>query len=332
MRRVRKMPGTGAGRGVSSLLAMRAASSRPAVAGRVARIGATGVASALTLTLGVGLAYVAGEAAADVARVPTAPSLPAAHVAMAAPAEPPGPTFLANLVVLAPRALAGDTGALQRLLQPASWRASSAFQASAPYQASASATGSDVDCLTAAVYYEARGEPQAGQEAVAQVVLNRVRNPAFPKSVCGVVYQGVGTRTCQFSFACTDVMRRPLEAQAWDRARTVAQHALSGYVMPTVGRAVSYHTIALGNLWAGTMVEVARVGQHVFYGFLGHASDPVADAPPAVAPPLAANATEPAPASNAAAPSPAQQTVATQPAASPSAAAPPAQAPSPPAA
>jgi hypothetical protein len=80
-----------------------------------------------------------------------------------------------------------------------------------------------LQCLTAAVYYEARSEGQEGQRAVAQVVLNRVRHPAFPKSVCGVVYQGSQRRTgCQFSFTCDGSLRARREAGAWARARQVA--------------------------------------------------------------------------------------------------------------
>jgi hypothetical protein len=127
----------------------------------------------------------------------------------------------------------------------------------------------DLDCLTAAVYYEARGEVVAGQAAVAQVVLNRVRNPAFPKTVCGVVYQGAGTGSCQFSFACNGAMVRERETGAWDRARGVAARALAGYVMHDVGRATHFHVASLGEIWGGQMIRVAQVGEHVFYGFGG---------------------------------------------------------------
>ncbi len=98
-----------------------------------------------------------------------------------------------------------------------------------------------VDCLAAAVYYEARGEPLAGQAAVAQVVLNRTRGSGFPKSVCGVIYQGAGAGHCQFSFVCGAVMARPREPSAWARAHAVALRALSGYVMSAVGGATAFH-------------------------------------------------------------------------------------------
>ncbi len=129
----------------------------------------------------------------------------------------------------------------------------------------------ELDCLSAAVYYEARGEGSAGQAAVAQVVLNRVRHPAFPKTVCGVVYQGAQSRTCQFSFACDGSMRRPKEAVAWRRAQDVAARALGGYVEAMVGDATHFHVARLGGLWGGGMLKVAQVGSHVFYRFAGRA-------------------------------------------------------------
>ena len=94
----------------------------------------------------------------------------------------------------------------------------------------------DLDCLTQAVYYEARGEGQAGMQAVAQVILNRVRSSAFPNTVCGVIFQGAGRRTgCQFSFACDGSMRGRREGGAWERSRRVAARALDGYVYAPVG-------------------------------------------------------------------------------------------------
>lgn len=127
------------------------------------------------------------------------------------------------------------------------------------------AVAHDIDCLTAAVYYEARGETREGQAAVAQVVLNRVRDPGFPKSVCGVVYQGLASHACQFSFACDGSVARRRESGAWVRARSVAGRALGGYVMPAVGGATHFHVADLGEIWGGQLVRVAQIGQHVFY-------------------------------------------------------------------
>jgi spore germination cell wall hydrolase CwlJ-like protein len=127
----------------------------------------------------------------------------------------------------------------------------------------------ELDCLAAAVYYEARGEGKAGQAAVAQVVLNRMRHPAFPHSVCGVVFQGAQGHACQFSFACDGSMHRGKETTAWRNARAVAARALGGYVMAAVGAAVSFHTTGVTPGWS--MTRVAQVGSHVFYRFGGHA-------------------------------------------------------------
>src|SRR3546814_14176438 len=76
-----------------------------------------------------------------------------------------------------------------------------------------------------------------GQQAVAQVVLNRVRNPAFPNSVCGTVYEGSSRSTgCQFTFTCDGSLTARREPAAWERARQVAQMALAGFVYAPVGR------------------------------------------------------------------------------------------------
>ncbi|ESQ87858.1 hypothetical protein ABENE_16590 [Asticcacaulis benevestitus DSM 16100 = ATCC BAA-896] len=132
------------------------------------------------------------------------------------------------------------------------------------------ATRSDSDCLTQAVYYEARGEGTDGMRAVAQVILNRVRHPAYPKSICGVVYQGATQRiSCQFSFVCNGAMGAPVETSAWRRAKKVSEAALAGYVMPSVGTSTSFHTTGVKPGWSGTMERVAQIGTHIFYQFRG---------------------------------------------------------------
>lgn len=129
-----------------------------------------------------------------------------------------------------------------------------------------------VDCLTAAVYYEARSETRDGQRAVAQVVLNRVRDRAFPASVCGVVYQGGARRDgrgigCQFSFACDGSTGRPVDGAAWQRARVVAEAALAGAVYAPIGAATYYHTDAVHPWWAPSLARVGQIGAHIFYGW-----------------------------------------------------------------
>ncbi|MEG3172834.1 cell wall hydrolase [Sphingomonas sp. ZB1N12] len=126
------------------------------------------------------------------------------------------------------------------------------------------------ECLTAAVYYEARSQSVEGQRAVAQVVLNRVRDRAFPNSVCGVVYQGAERRTgCQFSFTCDGSMNRARELGAWDRARAVAAAALGGSVFAPVGAATSFHTTSILPWWASSLARITTVGAHVFYRWQG---------------------------------------------------------------
>jgi len=128
----------------------------------------------------------------------------------------------------------------------------------------------DLECLTQAVYYEARGEGRDGMKAVAQVVLNRVRHPAFPKSVCSVVFQGAGRRTgCQFSFTCDGSMRGRVNRAAWNRARDIASSALSGSVYARVGNATHFHTTGVSPQWRNSLVRVSQVGDHLFYRFGG---------------------------------------------------------------
>jgi hypothetical protein len=145
------------------------------------------------------------------------------------------------------------------------------LQASGPDRARA------LNCLTQAVYYEAAREPELGQEAVAQVVLNRVRHPAYPKSVCGVVYQGAARATgCQFTFTCDGSMRFAPQPALWRRAQDVATRALAGYVDKQVGSATHYHAQYVAPYWAPTLVKMTQVGQHIFYRWTGPWGEPPA--------------------------------------------------------
>ena len=130
-------------------------------------------------------------------------------------------------------------------------------------------TGEDrfraLHCLTTAIYYEAATEPDAGQRAVAQVVLNRVAHPQWPNSVCGVVFQGSERPGCQFSFACDGSMARAPARMWWQRARAVAERALAGEVYAPVGLATYYHTGAVNPVWAARMNFVGTIGAHLFY-------------------------------------------------------------------
>jgi len=125
-------------------------------------------------------------------------------------------------------------------------------------------------CLTQAAYYEAGGNGSDAQAAVAQVVLNRVREADFPKSVCGVVYQGSERDTgCQFTFTCDGALARPLDKAAWTGAQKVAARALSGYVVKTVGPSTYYHADYVFPTWAPTLDKIAKVGPHIFYSVAG---------------------------------------------------------------
>jgi spore germination cell wall hydrolase CwlJ-like protein len=132
----------------------------------------------------------------------------------------------------------------------------------------------DLTCLADAVYYEARGESADGQAAVAQVVLNRLHNPSFPKSICGVVFQGAHLHACQFSFACDGALHRRREPAAWVRARTIAGRALDGSVMSAVGNATHFHVVGIQTGWGPKLMQVARIGLHVFYSFSGYSGPP----------------------------------------------------------
>lgn len=124
------------------------------------------------------------------------------------------------------------------------------------------------DCLTTAVYFEARGESAKGQKAVAEVVLARTRVPGRPKNICGVVYQGSTRRTgCQFSFTCDGISDRVRNRDAWSQAMRIATNVMrtGGKVNPVAGGATFYHADYVSPGWATRMVKVAEIGQHKFY-------------------------------------------------------------------
>jgi spore germination cell wall hydrolase CwlJ-like protein len=136
----------------------------------------------------------------------------------------------------------------------------------------ASAFSSDEQqCLATGIYFEARGESLKGQAAVAQVILNRVRNPAYPKTICGVVYQNEDWHNgCQFSFACDRVKDRVNSPEHWQIARQVAMAVTSGKIwLPQIGSATHYHAVYVHPKWASTMEKVGRIGMHVFYRTFG---------------------------------------------------------------
>lgn len=134
-----------------------------------------------------------------------------------------------------------------------------------------------LQCLTTAIYYEAASEPDAGQRAVAQVVLNRVRHPAFPSTICGVVFQGSDKSVCQFSFACDGALNRGVPSvSAWNRAARTAAAALSGGVFGPVGMATHYHTYAVTPAWNRSLVMTGVYGAHFFHRWKGYWGTPAA--------------------------------------------------------
>lgn len=125
-------------------------------------------------------------------------------------------------------------------------------------------------CLTMAIYYEAASESDSGQRAVAQVVLNRVAHPAWPDTVCGVVFQGSERATgCQFTFTCDGSLARQPARLWWDRAARVARAALAGAVHAPAGLATHYHTVQVNPYWAASLDQVGTIGAHRFYRWPG---------------------------------------------------------------
>jgi ribosomal protein L35AE/L33A len=123
-------------------------------------------------------------------------------------------------------------------------------------------------CLSQAIYYEARGETQRGQVAVAEVIMNRVRSQHYPDTVCAVVYQGSERSTgCQFTFTCDGSLGQRPRGRGWDRAQRVATAVLLGYTRPITQHATHYHTNAINPVWSSGLVETTKVGTHVFYRF-----------------------------------------------------------------
>jgi hypothetical protein len=123
-----------------------------------------------------------------------------------------------------------------------------------------------VECLTLAIAYEAGNESTEGQQAVAEVILNRVRDPRFPKSVCGVVFAGSARRTgCQFTFTCDGSLRRPLSERRFRSARAVAETVIDGRAPAIVPGVTHYHADYVNPYWAPGLIRFTKIGAHIFY-------------------------------------------------------------------
>jgi spore germination cell wall hydrolase CwlJ-like protein len=122
-------------------------------------------------------------------------------------------------------------------------------------------------CLAEAVYFEARGEPDQGQYAVAQVVMNRTRTGYYPDNVCGVVYENKNRRNaCQFSFACDGIPDRIFDRESWAKAQHIAEDVLvNGVYLPDIGTATHYHATYVHPRWVRDMVKEEKLGSHIFY-------------------------------------------------------------------
>ena len=208
-------------------------------------------------TLALGLL---GAVSALVATAAVVPSLTGSAAAETPPAPPP----------MVYRAIAPDQAVKLNAAIPLSGDAGAAARPFVLGSANAAARANALECLTSAIYYEAGQESLDGQRAVAQVVLNRVRHPAFPASVCGVVYQGSLRQTgCQFTFTCDGSMARAPMREEWSRAKAVAEAALAGAVYAPVGNATHYHANYVFPYWAPTLAKAAVVGAHIFYRWSG---------------------------------------------------------------
>jgi hypothetical protein len=127
---------------------------------------------------------------------------------------------------------------------------------------------SEQRCLAEAMYYEARGEGEEGQKAIAEVILARVESKLYPKSICDVVYQGAERKTgCQFSFACDGSLLKKKHHAAWDQAELLAAKIVNGSLRLAgrTSKAVSFHTVGVTPIWSRTMLRVTQIGNHIFY-------------------------------------------------------------------
>jgi spore germination cell wall hydrolase CwlJ-like protein len=174
----------------------------------------------------------------------------------------------------------GATGLDAMKLNAATPNASQYLRTAAPF---VFRPATDVDrrralrCLTQGVYYEAALEPTAGQEAVAQVILNRVRDPNYANTICGVVFEGAERTTgCQFSFTCDGALGQAPVSWAWERAKRVAERALAGHVSAAVGTATHYHADYVHPWWSPTLNKLTQIGAHIFYRWKGVYGEPAA--------------------------------------------------------
>lgn len=163
----------------------------------------------------------------------------------------------------------GDTAVARNARLPFSRMSGGTMSGFAEIAPSTPGYGTALKCLTQAIYYEAANEPEQGKRGVAQVVLNRLRHPAYPNSVCGVVYEGAHARVCQFSFTCDGSLLRTPMTRQWSDSQRIAAQALAGEVAEEVGSATHYHADYVLPRWAFTLGKLTQIGRHIFYRFPG---------------------------------------------------------------
>lgn len=211
---------------------------------------------------------------------PDQASLPASP-AVAAPIPKPKPATLAHLnagkpikitpVSAEPDSMDQQPATARLLVKPAAPAtvdtAAITPSMKAQFLAAHRVRSAEENCLARAIYFEARSEPDLGQLAVAKVILNRVKSPDFPKTICGVVYQGSENRnSCQFSFACDGVTSAIKQPEAWAHAKMIADRALANDPsVAMLGGAVNYHADYVNPRWSKSMRRLIRIGHHIFY-------------------------------------------------------------------
>ena len=170
--------------------------------------------------------------------------------------------------------ISGETAQLRNARIPFAADTLAGMRGFAEIPAGSAQYGTALRCLTQAIYYEAANESELGKRAVAQVVLNRLRHPEYPNSVCGVVYEGATAPVCQFSFTCDGSLLRQPMARQWAQSRRVAEAALAGSVVPEVGSATHYHADYVLPRWAYSLGKLRQIGAHIFYRFPGRVGKP----------------------------------------------------------
>lgn len=170
--------------------------------------------------------------------------------------------------------ISGETAQLRNARIPFASEGIAGMRGFADIPAASPQYASALKCMTQAIYYEAANESELGKRAVAQVVLNRLRHPEYPNSVCGVVYEGATAPVCQFSFTCDGSLLRQPMARQWAQSRAVAEAALAGSVVPEVGSATHYHADYVLPRWAYSLGKLRQIGTHIFYRFPGRVGMP----------------------------------------------------------